>query len=99
MLAGLFNASAQLEDPFDGDGVDDLNMEMIREPTFLMFHRTRKEVNKMLKKERKEERKRQVHSESQQQLKVERFSEPTPADAKHAAMEKEKASLRREASN
>jgi len=56
MLAGLYNASVQLEDPFDGDGPDDLNMEMIREPTFLMFERTRGDVNKMLLEEAKLQR-------------------------------------------
>jgi len=39
MLVTLSNINDDLEDPFDGKGVDDLNMEMMKEPNLLFFRR------------------------------------------------------------
>jgi len=51
MLVVLSNVLEDLEDPFDGIGRDHLNMEMIKEPAFLMFKRTRADVREMKKRE------------------------------------------------
>jgi len=45
MLVTLSNINDDLEDPFDGKGVDDLNMEMLQEPN-LLFSRRLKETQK-----------------------------------------------------
>jgi len=45
VLVLLYSAVDQLEDPFDGNGVDDFNLEMLKEPLFYMFNRNREDVD------------------------------------------------------
>eukprot|EP01128_Nolandella_sp_AFSM9_P002403 TRINITY_DN12770_c0_g1_i1.p1 TRINITY_DN12770_c0_g1~~TRINITY_DN12770_c0_g1_i1.p1 ORF type:complete len:473 (-),score=55.22 TRINITY_DN12770_c0_g1_i1:4-1422(-) len=49
----LQNVIDDTEDPFDGVGLDDLNMEMVKEPSFLMFQRTRADLDRIKKIKRK----------------------------------------------
>jgi len=55
MLAALYNANGQLDDPFDGYGLDDINLGMVNEPITFMFHRTTKQVKKLEAAEKKKE--------------------------------------------
>jgi len=45
VLVLLYSVVDQLEDPFDGNGVDDFNLETLKEPLFYMFKRDREELD------------------------------------------------------
>jgi len=105
MLVSLYNAVVNLEDPFDGDGMDDLNMDMVREPSYFMFHRTETDMKVMKKLEKKQDKREmkallKQHRSPKSQRRLETLqakdseshstSEPTTKGEKADVVEKQK---------
>jgi len=105
MLVSLYNAVVNLEDPFDGDGMDDLNMDMVREPSYFMFHRTETDMKVMKKLEKKQDKREmkallEQHRSPKSQRRLETLqakdseshstSEPTTKGEKADVVEKRK---------
>jgi len=68
MLVTLSNIYDDLEDPFDGKGVDDLNMEVLKEPKLLFVRHLNDEDRKKHRKETVAKHLRRAHSEKPHEL-------------------------------